>query len=362
MRQVHDGRAVLVANLHLHDDRLVLVGDDAHGQSVGGCQKRICHVASVEAAADGIALDVVSHDGHSLRMPVVLHGVLVHILAVAHDVLGLLGKLSEHHGVGALKLHLDGMGGADAEVVVSETDVSVGILGAKLWTQFGDGCLHGLEVLAFHDEFAVVLASAVHGTHEAVADRRGTHRCRHAVNLLVLQQLLGERQQVVPCAVGAALWRQVVFDDELPVVEVGEEHSSQLREAPSAQAKQGDGADDGQAFVVDERGYQASYGFLHLVVAHVFARLVLHSQRQPCGDAGRHLYHSQHPGSQKRDAEHEEEVAAVFACRVGREVGGQERQHGDDGGAQHGQRRVVDDVVEIAFGRESSLAVGQDAV
>ena len=73
-------RAILVAHLHLHNDFLVLVADDAHGHAVGGSQQRIRHVLAIQSAAQGIGLHVVGHDGLALVLPVVLHGVDVCVL------------------------------------------------------------------------------------------------------------------------------------------------------------------------------------------------------------------------------------------------------------------------------------------
>ena len=251
-------------------------------------------------------------------------------------------QVAQHLGVGALELRLDGMRRADAEVIVAEADVGIGIGSTQLRTDLLDDGLHRLEVLAVHDEFAVVAAAYVHRTHQAVAHRRRAHRCSHAVNSRILQQRLAYLQEVLSHTVGAGLVGQMVFDDKLSVVEVGEEDLLHLEEAESADCQQGEHNADGKVAIVDETAYQSTDRCLQLRVLHfAAARLLLCTQRHPSHHARGHLHHCHHPRGQQRDAEHQEEVATVLACRALGDIGGEERQHGNHRGTQHGQSRIA---------------------
>ena len=258
--EVTDGAAVGFTDAQVDRDAALLVVEHADGQSVRGGEQCVGHVAAADAGAQGVGLVVVDHVGFAARLPVVLHGVGVYVGAAAHDALGLCAEAAEHGGVGAGKLGLDGVRGGGGEVVLADADVGVGPAGAQLAADGGNLLHDGGIVLAVNHQFAVAVAAGGHGTHQTVEGRRAALAGRDALHGGVAAKQAAHVEQAGAHGVGVGGRGEVAFNDELLVVEVGEEEILYAGHAQDGGDQHGEGGDQRGGLVAYEQADRAAHG------------------------------------------------------------------------------------------------------
>ena len=266
--------AVIVAHLKVEAYHAFLIVQYAYGHAVRSGKQGIRHIAAADAGAQGILLRVVCHEGFAHRFPVVLNRIGVDIGRVAHDLLGLSAEITQHGRVGACELYLHCMACRDREVVFFYTYVRVGPCLPQLAADDGDLLDDGAIVLAVDDKLAVAVSARGHGTYQTVVCGGAALTCGDAFDGGVCGHHVAHLEQAVTHGVGVRGRGEEALDDELFVVEVGEEEVFHARHAEERHGQQAECRHDGLAFVVDQFGdgaaYEAVYGRVHHRRAFVF--------------------------------------------------------------------------------------------
>ena len=263
LTQVLDLGAIGITYHEVDHHRPILIIDHADRHTIRGGHQGVTHVTPLNTRTQCILPYVISHKGLTLRLPVVLHRIGIHVRTTTHHLLGLTGQVTQDRWIGTGKLGLHRVGCRDREVVFTDANVGIGIAGTQGVTDGRDLLHHRLIVFAIHHQLTIAVTSCRHRTHQAIVCRRATHAGRYPGHLRILLQPVAHLQQVMLHPVRAGLRGQPIFHDKLAVIKIGEEEVLHLRHAKEAGEKHHKSQSDRSLLIANQKGDTSSHEPMH---------------------------------------------------------------------------------------------------